>query len=449
MPALPGLSEGIVKSVFRKKWFKHLRAALFTLILLAMAGGGIYAARRAWISSNVPLSPLMMTIQPREFKLMISANGELQSEESLAIGMPPVPVFRLKIAEVVPDGRHVNKGDTLVEFDPTELDLQMREQRSSLEAANQKINKGELSIGVERSDIVKDKKLAELELQKINEFLPRDEQIYSRRDIIEGQLNRDFTAQKVVFADVRLQLRGKVYTLDEAILMLERQQANAKIGQTERALSSLKLLAPASGIVVYNNSGMFMGGSALMPGRTIYMGMMLFNLVNPEKMEAKVFVLEKDAGELRVGEPVTLTLDPFPGSEFTGKVKSVDKLARPIDNGSPVKYFQSVIALDRTDTKLMKPGIKLKASITAGKLPNVIVVPRSAIVKKDADFVAYVQKGPNQFEPVPVKLGQGDLIQVVVTEGLQAGQVLALNPPDIKDFNPAKSSKTPTGSNPK
>ncbi len=119
------LCEGNVKSVLRKKWFKRLRAILFTLILLAMTAVGIYAARRAWTSSNAPLSPLMMTIQPREFKLMISANGELQSEESLAIGMPPVPVFRLKIASVVSDGRHINKGDTLVEFDPAELDLQM------------------------------------------------------------------------------------------------------------------------------------------------------------------------------------------------------------------------------------------------------------------------------------------------------------------------------------
>ncbi len=166
-------------------------------------------------------------------------------------------------------------------------------------------------------------------------------------------------------------------------------------------------------------------------------------------MQAQCFVLEKTAGELRVGEPVTLTLDPFPGVEFTGKIKTVDKLARPQDYGSPVKYFQTIVALDHTDTQLMKPGVKLKARITAGNLPNVIVVPRSAIVKKGADFVAYIQKGPNQFEPVPVKLGQGDLIQVVVTEGLQAGQVLALNPPDVKDFNPTKTDKTPTGSNAK
>jgi multidrug efflux pump subunit AcrA (membrane-fusion protein) len=109
-----------------------------------------------------------------------------------------------------------------------------------------------------------------------------------------------------------------------------------------------------------------------------------------------------------------------------------------------VKYFQTIVSLDRTDPKLMKPGVKLKATIRASELKNAIVIPRSAIVKKDASFIAYVQKGPNQFEPVPVKLGQGDLIQAVVTEGLQLGQVLALNPPDVKqDFNPSKTSKTP------
>src|SRR5688572_14753565 len=124
--------------------------------------------------------------------------------------------------------------------------------------------------------------------------------------------------------------------------------------------------------------------------------MPLFNLVNPDKMEAKCYVLEKDAGELRVGQTVTVSLDPFPGVEFTGKVKNIDKLARPIDRDSPVKYFQTVISLDKTDAKLMKPGVKLKAQIMAGELKSSIVVPRSAVVKKDSGFIAYVQTEPNK-----------------------------------------------------
>lgn len=411
---------------------KFVRIALIAVLLTAAVSAVIYAARRAWPTASSEVLPLTMTIQPRDFTIKISANGELQSSESMTIAVPFVPVQRLRISEVVADGRHVNKGDVLAEFDPTDLDLEMLEHRSSLNAANQKITKGELASGTEKTDISKDKRIAELELQKINEFLPKDEKIYSRRQIIEGQLDKEFTEQKLVFADARLSLKGKVYTLDEAILLLERQQANSKIGQVERALTSLKLVSPASGIVVYANPDFFFGGFSIQPGRTVFIGQMLFNLVNPDKMEAKCFVLEKDAGELKKDQTVSLSLDPFPGVTFTGKVKSIDNLARPIDRDSPVKYFQTIVALDKNDVSLMKPGVKLKAEISATSLPSVIVVPRSAVVKKEADYFVYVVKGVGQFEPVKVKLGAGDLIQVVVTEGLQAGQVLALNPPDVK-----------------
>jgi RND family efflux transporter MFP subunit len=415
-----------------KRLPKFIRTALIAVLLLAATTGAIYAARRVWPSTSSEVLPLTMAIQPRDFTIRISANGELQSSESMTIAVPFVPVERLKIAEVVNDGRHVTKGDVLVEFDQTDLDLQMLEHRSTLEAANQKITKGELAIGTEKTDITKDKKIAELELEKINEFLPRDQQIYTRRQIIEGQLDKEFTEKKLVFADARLTLKGKVYTLDEAILLLERQQANSKIGQVERALTSLKLVSPATGIIVYTNPDFFFGGFTIQPGRTVWIGQTLFNLVNPDKMEAKCFILEKDAGELRKDQPVTLTLDPFPGVEFTGKVKSIDNLARPIDRDSPVKYFQTIVALDKNDKELMKPGVKLKAQVRAGDLKSVIVIPRSAVVKKDADYIVYIVKGAGEFEPIKVKLGQGDLIQVVVTEGLQAGQTLALNPPDVK-----------------
>jgi multidrug efflux pump subunit AcrA (membrane-fusion protein) len=422
--------------------YRRTSAVFLFISVFAIASLGIYGGRRVWTETTSELQPLTVTLQAKDFTLRIPAYGELQSAESLAVAVPNVPANRLRIATVVPDGRHVNKGDVLVEFDPTELDLQVLEHRSSLEIADQKISKGELAINVEKTDIVKDKKIAELELQKINEFLPKDEQIYSRREIIEGQLDKNYTEKKIVFAEGRLLLKGKVYSLDEAILMLERQQANDKISQTEKALASLKLLSPASGVVVYNDPGYFFGGHSLMPGRVVWMGMTLFNLVNPDKMDAKCFVLEKDAGELRVDQPVKVTLDPFPGSAFTGKVKSVDKLARPIDRDSPVKYFQTIVSMDKTDRNLMKPGVKLKAQILAGELKAVIVIPRSAVVKKDSGYLAHVQRGPGKFESLPVTLGQGDLIEVVVKEGLQPGQVLALNPPDVKqDFS--KSSKKP------
>ena len=419
-----------------RKWSRTLRNLGLLLGCFLLLAFGLRSVRRAMQPATNELAPLTLQLLPRDFTLAIMAKGELQAAQSNAIAVPPVPVQRLRIASVVTDGRYVNKGDVLVEFDPAELELQKLDHVASQQMAAQKLNKGELASGTEKTDINKDRKLAELDLRKISEFLPQDEQIYTQRQIIEGKLDKGYAEKKIVFADVRLTLKGKVYTLDEAILQLERKQADTMLGRVDKALTSLKLLAPVSGIVVYPTNGFMWGGAAVMPGKVVWIGMTLFNLVNPDKMEAKVSVLEKDAGELKADQPVTITLDPFPGREFTGKVKSIDKVARPIDRGSPVKYFETMITLDHTDTELMKPGVKLVASIRASELKSVFVVPRSAIASKpdasDDTHTIFVKTAPDKYEPRNVKLGQGDLAQVVVTEGLQRGQVIALNPPDLK-----------------
>src|SRR5262245_39923431 len=112
-----------------KRLPKLVRAILISIVLLAAVSFAIYAARRAWPSGSSDIAPLVVSVQPRDFTLKIYADGELQSSESMTIAVPPVPIERLRIASVIADGRHVNKGDTLVEFDQEELDLQMLEHR--------------------------------------------------------------------------------------------------------------------------------------------------------------------------------------------------------------------------------------------------------------------------------------------------------------------------------
>ncbi len=409
---------------------KKILSIIFVVLLLSIgAVAGFRKVQEFLVPAKTLYVPLTLQLTPQDFAVKIQAPGELQSSETTKLVVPNVPAENLRIATVAADGSYVNKGDLLVEFDPTQLNLQFLEQKSNLEIANHKISKSELAAEVDRSDLVKEKKVSQLELDNISQFQPKDELIYSKRQILEGELNKDYTEKKILLANARLELKGKVYSLDEAILLLEQQQANAKINQAEKALSSLKLTSPTAGIVDYKDR--YSGFWAIMPGRNVYPGMALFDLINPNKMEAKCYVLEKDAGQLKIDQKVIVTLDPFPGKEFTGKVKNIDNLARPIDRDSPVKYFQTVISLDTNEPALMKPGIKLKANIQAEEIKQALVVPRSALLEKDGKYFAYVQVG-TQFETKPVTLGQGDLIQVVITEGLKSGQTIALNPPNAK-----------------
>jgi multidrug efflux pump subunit AcrA (membrane-fusion protein) len=114
-----------------KRLPKLVRAILISIVLLTAVSVVIYAARRAWPSGSSEIIPLVVPIQPRDFTLKIYADGELQSVESLTIAVPSVPIERLRIAAVVADGRHVNKGDTLVEFDQQQrgVGLERREDR--------------------------------------------------------------------------------------------------------------------------------------------------------------------------------------------------------------------------------------------------------------------------------------------------------------------------------
>src|SRR5581483_6748660 len=163
-----------------KRMLKRMRIYLLVIIGLGLLSLGAYSGRRAWMNANAELKPLSTTVQPKDFALKIPAAGELQAADSVIVAVPPVPVNRLRIGTVVPNGTRVNKGDVLIEFDPAELDLQMKEHQSNLEEANQKISKGSTAVDEDKSDIQKDKKVAEMELERINQFLPKDEQIYSR-----------------------------------------------------------------------------------------------------------------------------------------------------------------------------------------------------------------------------------------------------------------------------
>ena len=97
---------------------KRASATFLFISVSAIASLGISGGRRALTETTSELQPLTVRLQAEDFALRIPAYGELQSAESLAVAVPNVPANRLRIATVVPDGRHVNKGDVLVEFEP-------------------------------------------------------------------------------------------------------------------------------------------------------------------------------------------------------------------------------------------------------------------------------------------------------------------------------------------
>ncbi|MDU0352708.1 HlyD family efflux transporter periplasmic adaptor subunit [Paraglaciecola aquimarina] len=155
---------------------------------------------------------------------------------------------------------------------------------------------------------------------------------------------------------------------------------------------------------------------------------MIAKIPNLEHMQAKVFVLDKNAISLEVGQPVDVRLEAHPAQQLTGKIKSVSGFSRTIERANPTKYFELIVALNDDNTEL-KPGSKVQATILAQGEENSILIPLQAIFSERGENYVYLQQGTS-FVRKTVKTEKKNLHFVEVSEGLADGDVIALSIPE-------------------
>ena len=198
-----------------------------------------------------------------------------------------------------------------------------------------------------------------------------------------------------------------------------------KISQAEQGLRALQVIAPHDGILVLTRNWR---GDMPRIGDMMWRGQPLGEIPELASMKAEVFVLEADAAGLAVGQKATVMVESHHDLTFNGKIKSVDKMARPRIPRQPVQYFGVTVEIDRTDAKLMKPGTRVRAVLEVENQANAFAIPRQAMFEKEGKKLVYRKKG-DKYEPVEVTIGSSSAGRVVVTKGLVAGDEIALEDP--------------------
>ncbi len=231
-------------------------------------------------------------------------------------------------------------------------------------------------------------------------------------------------------------MRESLVRVERDLLSIEDRKAGMKIKQAEEGLQALQVVAPHDGILVLQRNWR---GDLPRVGDTMWRGFPIGEIPELETMKAEVFVLEADAAGLAVDQKATVTLESQAGKTFTGKVSSVDKIARPRIPRQPVQYFGVTIELDRSDAKLMKPGTRVRAVLEVESQQNAFPIPRQALFEKEGKKLVYRKKA-DKYEPVPVTIGSSSAGRVVVTKGLVAGDEIALEDPEAKEEGSVKGS---------
>jgi membrane fusion protein, heavy metal efflux system len=155
---------------------------------------------------------------------------------------------------------------------------------------------------------------------------------------------------------------------------------------------------------------MVSAGQLLQPGNT-----QCFTISDTSTVWVLVNTYQKDLPYVRVGDQVAIQTDAYP-DVFRGRISYVAAALDPNTRTLPARI------------ETINPGEKLKkdmyvtAIVQAGKIPNVIAVPDSAVLRdsENQPFV-YAEVSSNQFGRRPVTLGESMGGQTQITSGLQSG----------------------------
>lgn len=192
-------------------------------------------------------------------------------------------------------------------------------------------------------------------------------------------------------------------------------QVRTELAIAEQQLGRTLVKAPISGRVAKRSAD---AGTVLAAGGPIY------EIVDDSVFEFRAAVPSADFSKVKIGEPVTVTVDALP--DFTTKGR-IDRIAAVVDTRS--RSFEVVVRVPG-QSRLIS-GLFARADVRVREVPGGLVVPPSALVRDGADpsraLVFVVAGGRADRRDVVVGVERSDAVQV--TSGLEAGEIVIVDPP--------------------
>ncbi len=413
---------------------KKLLKALVILVVLGGIGFGVFRYLKA--NADEPDHVPTFTVARGKLVRTVHAEGNLRAVKATPLTVPKTSddFGAMKIAWVAADGMQVKKDDVVVKFDRTDPEKKLVDGKADLDSAQARLAAEQIKgrAAVESRDSAA--ALAGRELEQTRQFQNKDQDIYSRNQIIESEIDEKLAGAKKDHAEKTKTIERSLSRSKAALIAVEQQKAQLAIAHAKKALESMEVRAPHEGIFVLQRNWR---GEMPKVGEQMWPGQPVGEIPLLEQMEVEVFVLEIDGSGLEKNQRAEIVIEARPETIYEGKIRLVDKLAKPRIGGVPIQYFAVVVALDKTDAVTMKPGQRVRAKLTlddpkAGNslgIAGPLVVPRQAVLNKDGKNFVYRRTDRGDFEQVPVELGPATSGRVVITKGVSEGDSIALRDP--------------------
>ncbi len=299
---------------------------------------------------------------------------------------------------------------------------------SEFELISQKLNK-------DSAEMQKEQAITSLELFKRYEFPKETERLVSNYIEATRELDRTLARARSRMAQAQARLSKSEADVAESTEDVQRRREQ---------VAACIIRAPAPGLVVYASSSDFYmgrsrggGGSSsssnIDEGETVYERQKIITLPDTSEMIAEIAVHESSVNMVRQGQRANIVIDAFPDETLQGEVLKIATLpdSRRGFMNPDLKVYTTDVSIEGTHD-FLKPGMSAKVTILVEQLRDVLIVPIQVVANRSGRKVCYVATpgGPQERE---VQTGAFNDTFVQITDGLQVGDEVLLNPPRVTE----------------
>jgi HlyD family secretion protein len=322
-------------------------------VLLAALVAAAVAKKRSTAATIAVTTELAVT---KTIVQVVTATGKIQPEVEVKI---TPEVFGEIVALPFREGAAVKKGDLIVKIKPDLYQAQ--------------VEQGAAAVAAARAAAVN----SDVQLEKAADDLKKYQDLYDRKLVSDF----DYSVYKTNFDAAKAQRESALANVDGAEGILK---------QSQDSLSKTSIYAPMDGIVSARESEV----GERVQSSTNFAGTEIMRVADPSQMEARVNVNENDIVNVKVGDPVTISIDAYPDRKFSGVVREIGaSAANSGGSGSGTAAASGTVSDEVTnfivkirianDSLALRPGMSATADIETRTVRNAVAVPIQSVTVRD------------------------------------------------------------------